>query len=133
MNLDLKIHHIGYAVLKLQNSLDVFLSLGYKKKSSVYRDFSRKIDIVFLEKDNLLVELLAPFQKDSPINNYLKKNGSIPYHICYSVKDIDNTIQKLMEKGFKLIEKAKPAIAFQEKKVSFLFHLHYGIIELLEE
>jgi methylmalonyl-CoA/ethylmalonyl-CoA epimerase len=131
--LDFKIDHLGYAVSDIDRSLKVFLDLGYKKVSDLVIDEIRNVKIVFVKKSDLKIELISPLNEKSPINSYLKKNGNTPYHICYHVQDIFETIEKLKAMNFKLIERPNAAIALKNKKVAFLFNIDYGILELVEQ
>ena len=61
------------------------------------------------------------------------KNSSHPYHICYEVENLENAISELQQNKFVLAKKEQPAIAFNNRKVVFLFHKEVGLIELLEK
>ncbi len=130
--IDLKIDHIGYAVSDIERSRDLFLKLGYEKLSDIIIDTSRGVKLLFINNGGIKVELISPIDDKSPVYAYLKKNGNTPYHICYLVRDINETIFILKKLKFKLIEKPKSAIAFNNKKVAFLYHIDYGVLELVE-
>lgn len=128
----LKVHHIGYAVNNLQQSLEMFQKLGYVIKSGPEKDFKRNVEIAFLQNNNYLVELISPLNEISPIKNYLNKIGNTPYHICYETHDIDETILELKKQKYRVIEKPSKAIAINNQRVAFLYQPKYGLLELLE-
>ena len=131
--LDIEIDHLGYAVNDIDKSIKLFNELGYEITSELVTDDKRSVKIIFMQRGNLKIELISPINENSPINNYLKKNGNIPYHICYIVPDINETIEKLRNLKFKLFEGPETAIAFINKKVAFLYHIDYGVLELVEK
>ena len=46
--------------------------------------------------------------------------GSTPYHICYKVNDMDDTVEELQEMGFILLEREKSSIPLVEMYVSYI-------------
>lgn len=56
------------------------------------------------------VELLSPIDGErSPVDGYLSKIGSTPYHICYQVEDIEGAISILQDCGFTLMSSPAPS------------------------
>lgn len=132
--INLDFHHIGVATENLEKAIDIYECLGYQlQHQGIYHDPIQQVNIVFVTKQgHPLVELISPATEISPIKSILKKMGSTPYHSCFEVINIDLTIKILREKRFVVITKPVPAVAFDGRKVSFLFHSSIGIIELLE-
>lgn len=128
----MKIHHIGYAVKDIESAIDEFAKIGYEKCGSTVIDEERNILIQFMRLGNYCVELVAPKDESSSINNIIKKNGSSPYHICYSVENLSLAIEDFSKNGYVLMGEPKAAVAIDCKKVVFLYNKHLGIIELVE-
>jgi methylmalonyl-CoA epimerase len=128
----MKIHHLGYAVSNIEDSISEFKRLGYKEFGKLCVDELRNIKLQMLENDGVLIELVTPLSENSPISNLLIKSGNTPYHICYSTRNIDFRVKELRENGYTLIDSPKPAILFNNNKVAFMYHKNMGIIELLE-
>jgi methylmalonyl-CoA/ethylmalonyl-CoA epimerase len=128
----MKIHHIGYAVKDISKSLKMFVDLGYELKNEIVEDKKRKVEIVFVQNNNYLVELISPLDGVSPINNYLDKIGSSPYHICYETNEIELIIANLRKQRYLIVEQPSEAIALNNRRVAFLYHPNYGLLELLE-
>ena len=130
----LEFHHIGVATDNLEKAIEVYAFLGYSlQHQEIYHDPIQQVNIVFVAKTgHPLVELISPATENSPIKAILNKMGASPYHSCFEVINIDMTIKFLREKRFVVISKPVPAVAFNGRKVAFLFQANIGIIELLE-
>lgn len=126
-------HHIGVATLNIEASSLAYALLGYQVGLSIY-DPKQKVNLCFLEKENApTIELVSPTEEASPVNNILKKNGTTPYHTCFEVEDIENQILVLKKSKFMVVVKPIEAIAFDNRRVAFLFNKDAGLIELLEK
>jgi methylmalonyl-CoA/ethylmalonyl-CoA epimerase len=135
-----KMHHIGYAVKDIEKSFKVFSLLNYVKESSIIEDFERNIKIQFIRNCKTRIELIQTLDKNkkSPVDFLFKGSfffpgNGIPYHICYSVKDMDKAIEKLNKnERYIIIQPKSKAVALEGKNVAFLLQKDIGIIELLE-
>ena len=128
----MKVHHIGYAVKNIEDSIKEFERLGYSKVKNTVIDNKRNVIIQFIQNEEYLIELVAPLKEESPVTNILKKQGNSPYHICYETNDIDNKIKELSNNGFTIIAKLSEAPAINNKKVVFLYKRDAGLIELIK-
>ena len=128
------VDHVGYAVKRINLSAAAFEALGYTV-GPVIHDEDRNIDIIFCEKDGLRVELVSPLNKtlDSPVDQYLKKVGTAPYHICYATDDLDLELARLEQAGYMIVIPPQPAVAFCGRRVAFLTGLGTGLMELVEQ
>ena len=129
----MKIHHIGYAVNNIEDSLNEFKKLGYKCVENKIVDKKRKVIIQFIKNGDYSIELVAPLGKESPVTNLLKKQGNSPYHICYETDNLEKEIKDLDDDGFVIISDLLKAPAINNKKVIFLYKKEIGLIELVEE
>lgn len=130
----MQIHHFGFATKSIENSLAEFKKLGYNPVSEKIVDPIQKVELLFINNSDHLIELIAPLKgEDNPVKKILDKSGSSLYHICYEVENIRDCINTLRAKGFIVILKPTPAIAFNNRNISFLYNSHTGIIELLEK
>lgn len=129
---DFQFHHIGIAVKDIKTTSAIYEGGGYKPSTIIY-DPIQNVDICWLTKDDSpTLELLAPVNENSPVNNILEKNGVSPYHTCYVVKDIQEAISELRKQKYVMISKPAEAVAFKGSKVAFLFNKNVGLIELVE-
>jgi methylmalonyl-CoA/ethylmalonyl-CoA epimerase len=127
-------HHIGIVTEDIQKSVEIYIELGYMQEPSfIFNDELQNAKITFMyKKGSPLIELVMPLNSKSHLVKLLSKNGPGPYHTCYEVTNIDFEINFLKSKKFILISSPKQAIAFNYKRVAFLFNRSFGILELLE-
>ncbi|MBR3288612.1 MAG: VOC family protein [Lachnospiraceae bacterium] len=129
----MQVEHVGYVVKSIEKSVVEFEKLGYEKCSTFFKDEKRKINIQFMKKDNYEVELIEPHDEESDAYAYYKKLRNGPYHICYKVDNIEESIKKLVENGYILVKEKEAAIAYENKNVCFLYKDAMGLIELVEK
>lgn len=128
---NLKIHHIGYLVKKMEQAKKTFESLGYQVEQDTVYDHIRKVDICFLNKDGCRVELVSPASPDSVVAGLIKKYKNTPYHICYEAEDPEEACQELTSNGFIAIDTPTPAPALGGRRVVFLTSPVIGMVELI--
>ena len=108
----MKFHHIGVAVKDIDATAAMYEMAGYRKSGIVF-DPIQNVNICWLTKEDApIVELLAPVDEASPVCNTLEKNGVTPYHCCYVVDNIDETVKELRKQRYVLTGKPEPAVAF---------------------
>lgn len=132
----MKLHHYGYAVKSIEKSLKEFEKLGYVAKSEVITDVVQRVNLLFVNNgSDHLIELVAPIDEkiESPVTKILKKNGATLYHICYEVESIEETINDLKSKRYMVLLNPTPAVAFNNRRISFLYNPNLGLIEILEK
>jgi methylmalonyl-CoA/ethylmalonyl-CoA epimerase len=78
-----------------------------------------------------LVELLAADDPASPIARFVAKRGPGVHHICFSVDDLDATLERCRRAGIQLIDD-EPRIGAEGKRIAFLHPRSTGgvLIEL---
>ena len=127
------VHHVGYLVRYLERAAKTFEALGYAPQGDVTRDESRKVDILFMENGDTVIELVSPYAADSAVGSLSKRIGSAPYHICYETDEIEKEISRLTASGYVLTQEAMPAPAISGRRVAFLLNPAIGLIELVEK
>ena len=89
---------------------------------------------MFLKNENdHLIELVEPAQDENPVSKILAKSGSSLYHICYEIEDFDLKIEELKKQRFVQVIPPTPAVAFDGRRICFLYNPTLGLIELLEK
>ncbi|MDD1552701.1 lactoylglutathione lyase [Riemerella anatipestifer] len=131
----MKLHHYGFATKSIDKSLKEFEKIGYTATSERIIDPIQGVELLFIGNDTShLIELVSPLDKnDSPVTKILQKNGASLYHICYEVEDLDVTIEDFKKKKFLLVLAPTPAVAFNNRRISFMYNTHLGLIEFLEK
>ena len=131
-NNTISLHQVGYLVKNIEESKLAFEKMGLMITKDITFDSDRKVDICFMGSGSYEIELVSP-RNDSNIYPLLKRYNNVPYHTCYIVKNICETINELTKKGFLLIEEPSRALAISEcARVAFLMNAKIGIVELLQ-
>ena len=132
----MKPHHLGMAVTDIGQSIHAFEELGWILDKEVINDEQRNVKLAFLKRNDSdqVIELVSPTDDKSPVTNTLKtmKQMATPYHICYEVSDLEKMIDILKGRKYVLTDKAKQAVAFNNRRVAFMLRRDVGLIELLE-
>lgn len=112
-----RISHIGVAVRDLEGILPLYREvLGM---SDVPLDNADGARIAGLAAGESLVELLAAESPESPIAKFIAKRGPGIHHICFSVDDLDATLDRCRAAGVRLIDE-HPRIGAEGKRIAFL-------------
>jgi methylmalonyl-CoA/ethylmalonyl-CoA epimerase len=124
-----RVSHIGIAVEAIAKTLPLFrdvLGLG-----EVDLDDADGAHIVGLSAGEPLVELLEAGDPDSPIGRFVARRGAGIHHICFSVDDLDATLDRCRRAGIQLIDD-QPRIGAEGKRIAFLHPRSTGgvLIEL---
>ncbi|EKN67683.1 VOC family protein [Schinkia azotoformans] len=127
-----KFHHIGLACKNLDKEIKAHKMLNYVQESSIFEDVNQKIKGVFMVNGEFRIELLEAIDEESPINNYLKK-GIRMYHQCFTTENLDAAIKFLTNEGALLVVEPIEAVAFNKRKIAFLYLRTQMLIELIEE
>jgi methylmalonyl-CoA/ethylmalonyl-CoA epimerase len=99
-----KINHIGIVVRDFQGALTVYSKrLGMKLERTLeIRDVQLKIGV--FKMDEIEIELLQYGNPDLPVVKSLRGDQAGLNHICYEVEQFDETITKMRENGFELVQ-----------------------------
>lgn len=125
----MKFHHIGIATENIESEL-VKLKKHFNilNISEIVYDKNQDAYLCMLTlNDGMMIELIS----GNVVQSLVKKRQFL-YHTCYSVNNINNKINELINEGAYLVSEPKEAILFNNKKVSFLLW-DLGLIELVEE
>ena len=126
-----RIAHIGIAVRALDELLSFYRDvLGMPEVPLADADGSR---IAGLGAGDSLVELLESADAESPIGRFIARRGPGIHHICFSVDDLDTTLERCRAAGVRLIDE-KPRIGAEGKRIAFLHPSATGgvLVELSE-
>lgn len=126
-----RIAHIGIAVRALDALLPLYRDI--LELPEVPLDDADGATIVGLAAGSSLVELLEAKSDDSPIGKYVAKRGPGIHHVCFSVDDLDGTMQRCRDAGLRLIDET-PRLGAEGKRIAFLHPAATGgvLIELTE-
>jgi len=119
-----KIDHVGVAVKSLDDALPFYVENLHLTLEGIEEVESEKVKVAFLRIGESRIELLEPTSEDSPVAKFIEKRGEGIHHLALGVKQIDERIKELKEKGIRMLnEQAKTGaggarIAFIHPKAS---------------
>lgn len=125
-------HHIGLACKNIEKEIVSHEKLNYVKETDFFIDPNQKIKGIFMVNGAFRLELLEATEKESPINNYLKK-GIRMYHQCFTTPNLDKAIEFLQNEGAIVVVDSIEAVAFNNRKIAFLYLRTHMLVELIEE
>ena len=130
-----RLNHIAIAVTNLDEGIKIYkdtFGVEISKKLALPK---HGVTTVFVKLSNTNIELLEPLGRDSPISNFLIKNpsGGI-HHLCYEVKNINQSIELLSKAVYKILGDGIPREGAHGKPVIFLHPKQFmGTLIELEE
>jgi methylmalonyl-CoA epimerase len=127
------IDHIGIVVGSLDDAQAYYVEqFGYRPVGGRIVDPLQDVELQFLEDDGgVRVELIRPMSDRSPAAGAVKQGGGLN-HICYRVKDLDASVSALVANEAKLVREPRPAVAFNGRRVAFLYTRQRELVEFVE-
>ena len=120
------ISHVGIAVKDLEASIERYALITGDRSPVIEEVADQKVRVAIFAGpgtgdgvDAGRIELVAPTSPDSPIANFLERNGEGLHHICIYTKDIEAKLLELKEAGYRLIDES-PRIGAGGKKIAFV-------------
>lgn len=127
-----RLDHIGIAVRSIAEAT-IWADLGLDI-SQVETVESQGVKTAFLSVGEANVELLEPTGPSTPVARFIDRRGEGIHHICLRVDGIEEHLERLTAKGYRLIDPA-PVPGAHGCRVAFL-HPSAGrgvLIELSEK
>ena len=117
-----RLHHVGVAVRSIEHAIPGLQSV---------EDPIQQVRVAFADLAGLTIELIEPASEKSPIDQSLKKGIKL-LHICIEVPSLDAALKICAENGFRKISSMQPAVAFDMRKIVWVFSAIFGLVELVE-
>ena len=130
----LGVEHVGIAVEDLNDISDIFGDLlGLELRSREKIDDQQVITDIY-ETGSGKLEFLKATDKNSPIAQFIEKNGSGMHHIALKVDNLTAALDYLKSQGTQLVD-TSPRIGAEGFKIAFLHPKSTGgvLIELCEK
>ena len=131
-----KFNHVAIAVHDLKKAIKLYKDVLGGKVSDIHNYPNHGVSVSFVDLGNTKIELMQPFGKGSPIENFLNKNlnGGI-HHICIEVDDIYKIRDHLIKNNVSILGDGEPKIGAHDKPVLFLHPKNFfgTLIELEQE
>lgn len=129
-----KLDHIGIAVRDIDEALKFYRdALGLKCKR-IEEVEGQNVKIAFLPAGDVNLELVQATHPDSAVAKFIEKRGEGVHHIALRVKNIEEAMKYLKDKGVEFID-AIPRKGGHGSKIVFLYpKSSFGVlIELVEK
>jgi methylmalonyl-CoA/ethylmalonyl-CoA epimerase len=112
-----RISHVGIAVKSIAASMPLLTEILGLEQAEIADSDGAHIAAVTVGES--LIELLEPAGDDTPIGKFIAKRGPGIHHICFSVDDLDATLEKCRQAGLRLIDNV-PRIGAEGKRIAFI-------------
>lgn len=113
------LNHIGIAVADLNKSIDIFRKLFSVQEFHLETIESQKVKIASFKVGDILIELTAPLDDDSPIAKFIEKKGEGIHHLAFEVEGIEKELNRLKQEDFQLINE-KPTQGAHHMLIAFI-------------
>jgi len=134
-NEPIRLHHVGYVVRSIEKMAHRFAqSIGASWDGKVVLDTLQGAQVTFIANCDYafpLVELVQPEGEDSPVSSFLKRGGGL-HHLCYEIGDLDRQLESSRSIGGTVVRPPLPAVAFQGRRIAWVFTKDRLLIEFLE-
>ena len=128
---NLTFHHLGYATNKIEDEIEYFFKLGYELESDFFEDELQGIRGCFLVGNGPRLELLENLSNSKTLDPWLESKIKM-YHIAYTTKNLNFSINLAKENKGKLIAPPTTSIAFKGNQIAFVSFRNAPLLELIE-
>lgn len=97
------VNHLGIAVRDLEKSMALFQQIFRVEKFHRETVADQKVDIASFKAGDVLIELTAPTDAESPIAKFIEKRGEGIHHVAFTTEGVNDELQRLAESGVQLI------------------------------
>ncbi|MEP7266159.1 MAG: VOC family protein [Saprospiraceae bacterium] len=109
-----KLDHIGIAVKNLALAKEAYSTLLNMEPTGREKGADEKGTTLLYQLGETKIELLEPADVNSPIRDFIEKNGEGIHHIAFEVDDIQSAMDEYKSKGFTFSHE-KPGIHADNK------------------
>ena len=118
---DFTLHHTGIYVENLNEIVS---------EDEIIVDEIQGVRLSFVMLGNTRIELLQPLNEKSPIYRAGKEKNKL-LHLCFEVDDLPKGIETCRFQNFTLLRTPVEATAFPNKKIAWMYHKTFGLVELV--
>ncbi len=130
-----RVDHIGIAVPNLEETIRFYEDVLNLSCTGTEVVEDQKVKVAFFPVGDTELEFLESTSDDGPIAKFLEKNGGRAgiQHIALRVDNIEEAIQNMQEKGYKMIDE-KPRYGAGGARIAFVHPKSTGgiLLELSE-
>ena len=102
----LSVHHIGIAVVDLDESIERYGALFCATVEQRETVEEQGVEAASLRVGSSRVELLRPLGPETPVGRFLTKRGPGLHHVAFEVADLAAELDRLRADGVQLIDES---------------------------
>jgi methylmalonyl-CoA/ethylmalonyl-CoA epimerase len=129
-----RLNHVGVATPSIAKSVETYRTLlGAIAIGEAFDLPAQGVKVCFIDMPNTQIELIEPYDDNSPIAGFLRKNpAGGQHHVCFEVADIDAAVADLTAKGATVL--GNPRIGAHGTPIVFVHPKDFGglLVELME-
>jgi len=130
-----RLHHTGFVVASIAAVVEDFCkSVGGSNWSETWHDPLQGVRVAFIypsRSGDPCIELVEPASPGSPVERFLECGGGL-HHLCYEVDNLDEAMRAASKRGMLVIRRPQPAVAFDGRRIAWLFTRQKLLIEYLQ-
>jgi methylmalonyl-CoA/ethylmalonyl-CoA epimerase len=130
------LHHIGFVVPSILPAMEGFLhSLNASWDRQIFEDPLQRVKVAFLtiRPGEPQIELVEPVGDKSPVRKFLVEKGGGLHHFCYETDNLEVTLETFRARRAILVRHARPAVAFNGRRIAWVLTREHLLVELLEK
>jgi methylmalonyl-CoA/ethylmalonyl-CoA epimerase len=128
--MNLNFHHIGVACRNLDAECKLLSVLGYNIEGEDFYDPIQGVAGRFMAGGGPRLELLTSLEQQGVLTPWLRSNVKL-YHLGYELEDLEAGIAELRQQGAKMVVPPVGAVAFRQRRISFLMLPNLLLVELI--
>ena len=128
---NLTFHHTGCLTRNIEESKNVYASMGFNHFSDTYTVSDQKVKVCFIEMSpDVFLELVEPTEGNVPLDKLLKNKVTF-YHLGYLTDKFEDTVKGMQNDGFYLLNSFRSE-AFSNRYCAFFYTPEMQLIEIIE-
>jgi len=129
-------HHVGIVLASIDAEVSSYeTTLNLRVVSGPFIDPLQEARVIFLSRGQpgeAAIELVEPTSETSPVASFLKRGGGM-HHVCYVTRDLEAELARVRALGALTVHPPVPAVAFQGRRIAWIYTRERLLVELLEE
>jgi methylmalonyl-CoA/ethylmalonyl-CoA epimerase len=129
------LHHLGFVVESIADCVARFTqAIRGVWDGRIIHDPIQGVHATFLQPPSAaeaLIELVQPDGPQSGLAPFLKRGGGL-HHLCYEVDELDEQLEYSRSLGAVMTRKPTPAVAFDGRRVAWIYTRDKLLLEYLE-
>lgn len=126
-------HHVGFVVASISRTVEEFArALSGTWNGRIIHDPLQKVRVTFLAlAGGASLELVEPAEEESPVSPFLHRGGGL-HHICLEVENLEAELDRARQHGSLIAKAPLPAVAFNGRRIAWIYTREKLLIEYLE-